>query len=1379
MRTFLSIVCLMLLISFTLSAKNEKLIPLNSGSENGLKIIQKNETSLVLGNAIPSLKTIESEKGEEGFIELLIEGYSNVYNIGKPQLPVMNRLIEVPHNAHIQINILSYDEEIIDLDGLGITDKIIPCQPSYSKSADPSEMYFRFDETTYSTDAFNEDEMVSSQIKGFMRGVRIGKITVSPLRYNPVRNILKIYNNIRFEIVFENADLARTEQMKKKFHSPLFESTYNRLINYESPATKDGITSYPITYIIVSDPMFETALQTFIEWKVKKGFKVIEGYTDVIGSTTSAIKTWLQNLYNTETPTPTFVLFEGDVAQIPAYNTTTGSSHVTDLHYCEFTGDYIPELYYGRFSAENTTELQNIIDKILPYEQYTFQSMDYLDECMLIAGVDNSMAASYGNGQICYGINEYYNTVHGFTDIYAYYYDNTSWPYAVMSSNSAGASNDIINKISGGLGFANYSAHCSSDGWADPEFAVSDIAGLANADEYGFLIGNCCQSVKFEESDAFGEEILYANKKGAIGYIGGSDYTYWDEDFYWSVGINQLTINSTNAALHNYSNTSMGAYDGVWHENSEPESDWYITGSQMVFCGNLAITQSSSSSDDYYWEIYHLMGDPSLMPYMSKPDPLTVSYSAAVVVGTTSLVVNTEEYAYVAISRDGVLLDAQYTGTDTYVTMSFAPFTLPGIADVVVTKQNKQPYIGTLTVISSTTPPTADFEADQTTVLAGTTINFTDLSLDYPTSWTWSFPGGSPLSSTVQHPSVYYVTPGTFDVTLTVSNPTGSDSLTKVGYIIVNPITDPPVADFVADDTIIIIGESVSYTDLSTNLPDSWSWTFEGGAPSTGTEQNPAAITYDTPGIYSVTLEATNSFGTGTETKTDYITVTIPDYCNAGADGEYEYISNVQLGAIDNTTVWGAGGYEDYTDLSTIMEIGNPYILNVSIAQVYGTDQVLVWIDWNIDGDFDDTDENVFTASNLGQATYSISITPPSGASVGDTRMRIRLHDTDPQYSPNDTPCGNSGYGEIEDYTIAVQSGIPEIPVAEFTASVTEIYTGGSVDFTNLSAGIPDTWSWTFTGGTPSTSTEVNPANIMYNTAGTFTVELTVTNTMGTDTETKVGYITVTEAPDVIVYWDFPNNPDDSISDGGIPANDGTRFIVLFGGAVLSGYTNSGVTTQCASGRTWTSGMDTKGWETEFSTEGYESIMVSSKQAGNNTSSPRDFKLQYKIGTTGIWTDVTDGTVTCAVNNWTSGNLDELDLPASCNDRPSVFLRWIMTSNTSIGGGTIQNYRRNSIDDIFVTGYPLGTGITDKARSVQPEILVYPNPNKGHFSVRLTSDDAVTTVKITDITGQTVYSMETDGSNVLDVDIDAIAPGIYFISCTTGKGNYCRKFVVE
>jgi len=88
----------------------------------------------------------------------------------------------------------------------------------------------------------------------------------------------------------------------------------------------------------------------------------------------------------------------------------------------------------------------------------------------------------------------------------------------------------------------------------------------------------------------------------------------------------------------------------------------------------------------------------------------------------------------------------------------------------------------------------------------------------------------------------------------------------------------------------------------------------------------------------------------------------------------------------------------------------------------------------------------------------------------------------------------------------------PQPPIANFVASATEVYLNNVVTFTDKTLENPTTWSWTFEGGTPATSTAQNPS-VTYTTVGTYDVTLVVTNAQGSDTEAKVNYINVAEKP--------------------------------------------------------------------------------------------------------------------------------------------------------------------------------------------------------------------------------------------------------------------------
>jgi len=340
-------------------------------------------------------------------------------------------------------------------------------------------------------------------------------------------------------------------------------------------------------------------------------------------------------------------------------------------------------------------------------------------------------------------------------------------------------------------------------------------------------------------------------------------------------------------------------------------------------------------------------------------------------------------------------------------------------------------------------PPIADFTATPTTIYAGETVSFTDMSTNNPTSWNWSFSGGTPTSSTTQNPQVVYNSPGTYNVSLTVSNAFGTDTKTKIKYITVLDLP-VPVADFTATPTTVYAGETVSFTDMSTNNPTSWNWSFSGGTPTSSTTQNPQVV-YNSPGTYNVSLTVSNAFGTDTKTKIKYITVL--DLPVPVADF-----------TATPTTVY-VGETVSFTDLST----NNPTSWNWSFSGGTPTSS---------------TTQNPQIVYNS-PGTYNVSLTV-SNAFGTDTKTKT-------DYIHVSTPS-----------------------IVNFTADQTIINQGEVVHFSDLSTGNPYFWLWEFQGGTPAINYQQNPT-IIFKTPGTFTVKLTVSYANGQASLTREDYITVNE----------------------------------------------------------------------------------------------------------------------------------------------------------------------------------------------------------------------------------------------------------------------------
>lgn len=211
-------------------------------------------------------------------------------------------------------------------------------------------------------------------------------------------------------------------------------------------------------------------------------------------------------------------------------------------------------------------------------------------------------------------------------------------------------------------------------------------------------------------------------------------------------------------------------------------------------------------------------------------------------------------------------------------------------------------------------------------------------------------------------------------------------------------------------------------------------------------------------------------------------------YCSSQSSNvNDEYISRVQLNTIDNTS--GAQFYSDFTGISTSLSKGNQYTITITPTWT-GTqynEGYSVWIDYNKDGDFTDSGEQVFTASPNQNATVSGSFTVPTNAVTNSTRMRVSMN-----YNAIPTSCQSFTYGEVEDYTVNLQEA-----AADTTAPVITLNGASTI---NLNVG--DTYNELGAIANDNvdgdiTSSIVITGSVDTNTVGTYTVNYNVSDAAG------------------------------------------------------------------------------------------------------------------------------------------------------------------------------------------------------------------------------------------------------------------------------------------
>lgn len=439
-----------------------------------------------------------------------------------------------------------------------------------------------------------------------------------------------------------------------------------------------------------------------------------------------------------------------------------------------------------------------------------------------------------------------------------------------------------------------------------------------------------------------------------------------------------------------------------------------------------------------------------------------------------------------------------------------------GMSNVVIKLENENDwgnnfFLDNVAVFSScevVNPPVAEFTSDRVDGCVPLIVNFQDLSSENPSAWSWSFPGGNPETSTDQNPFVVYDQKGTYDVTLTVTNSAGSNTITKTAYI---NAQDSPVANF----SYVITGSNVQFTNESSDDAINFLWDFGDGSSSV--EENPLH-TYLQDGTYTVVLSATNACGTTYHSETFTIeTNVVADFTTIISEGCAPLTVGFTDASSSNVTNWewtfegGTPGTSNVQNPIIIYNEAGTFDVTLIVSNAQSTDTIVKKDYINIQDvpviDFNaliDSLEVDFQNNTTGATSYlwdfgdggSSTDQNPTHTYAGDGMYTVVLTATN--------SCGTS-----VDSTVIHLSNIP---FAAFKADTTQGCVPFSVQFTDLSSANTTGWAWTFQGGTPETSNDQNPL-VLYETPGTYDVTLIASNTAGLDTVVFENYIVVSDKP--------------------------------------------------------------------------------------------------------------------------------------------------------------------------------------------------------------------------------------------------------------------------
>jgi hypothetical protein len=646
------------------------------------EIITGNQ-SIIINYSISELNVESITNSNGSFYRVSIPGHIPSTIPGKPELPIFSRLISVPDGSEYKIKISDIRSSKVNPSDKKIEGLLFPAQESETKEVQQKKPEFVIDKSVYALKGYISSDTVRIESLGTLRNNKLANLYISPVRYNPHSNLMEVITSMKIEITFTNSGTIVSKSLSRQ--STLFNESLDKgILNFNPGQVVPGYSNQPVNMVIITDPAFKKQLEPFFKWKTQKGFKLKILYkgTGLAGNDYTQLKDTLTKIYKSSTPNdppPEYLLIIGDVNRVPYYG-SGGSGNITDMYYGEFdgNGDYIPEMYIGRLPVADTTELKTAVNKIIQYEKFQFADTNkFYSRAIASAGYDEGYA-SYMDGQVKYAISNYLTKANNIDESHFYY------PQSYTAKDS------IIGLINKGVSFINYTGHGEALGWLHLNILSTDIQqSFKNKNMYPFIISNACRTAQFDLASSFGTRMLLTSEKGAIGFIGCSNDSYWDEDYYWSVGPGIISSDPT------YEGKGLGAFDRMFHTHGESPSDWYFTMGQIVYAGNLAVSASTSSRKKYYWETYNLVGDPSVIPILNKPGLFNISLPDTLPNGIKSLSLNVDPFAYVAVSHFDTLWDASFASPSGSVELK-----MPGLSNdsclIVITGQNKTPIIKTI-----------------------------------------------------------------------------------------------------------------------------------------------------------------------------------------------------------------------------------------------------------------------------------------------------------------------------------------------------------------------------------------------------------------------------------------------------------------------------------------------------------------------------------------------------------------------------------------------------------------------------------------------------------------------------------------------------------
>jgi hypothetical protein len=674
MKKHILLIVVALIVGFAFAAVNDY-VPIDHRA--AFEVTNSSSGKMNIHFTLPDYTLENVTVGDMQFQKVHIQDAGQTVQDGLPQLPYLTITLAIPYQGAPQLSFIGAQTQVINN---------IRAFPVQEGIAEESPKSFVYDAEFYQTNTLYPQSPLECSEPYILRDFRLLSIQVNPFSYNAATQELTVSESMEFELDFTDQPSANEIAGEFTGYSPAFTKIYEANIfnfnDYRYYITENQPPRYLIIYGGTNhDNNFQTALNDFVLWKKQKGAEVDLAGTSVAGTSTTAIKSYIQSRYDNPVTRPDYIVLIGDTGgsyAIPCYTVDSGAS---DYSYTFLAGnDSVGDVMIGRISVENISQLQNIFNKIYLYERdLNISTADWLNRMLLVGD------PAHNSGISCIYVSKYIkemalkvNPNYTFTELY-----------------SGSFSTGMNQAISNGVGFFSYRGWIGMSGWSPNDSQLSNGYKLVHA------VIPTCSSGNFSStatSEAFIRLGSATAPKGAVTATGMAT---------------SRTRTLTNNAL------CGGTYGGIFTWGMRTMGEAVLNG--KLFLHEVFGSSYYNSIMLYHASWFNLMGDPTMEVFVGIPDTFSAIVPTTIALGTRLIDVvalnGALEHvadASVTLSQGHSILSKGYTDENGAVTLPLP--TVMSSTDCVLTisKHNFKPVQITITVdaTGTLTPGTLTVDDD-------------------------------------------------------------------------------------------------------------------------------------------------------------------------------------------------------------------------------------------------------------------------------------------------------------------------------------------------------------------------------------------------------------------------------------------------------------------------------------------------------------------------------------------------------------------------------------------------------------------------------------------------------------------------------------------